>query len=62
MRMLKCEVCGAEKSDCREMRMIQIRKYKNMLDTKPVLERNLDLCLDCIEKIFGDVKDELDSV
>lgn len=58
MRMLKCEVCGKTTNDYKSIKEIQIRKYKNMLDTKPVLERTLDVCVDCINEIFGGENEE----
>lgn len=56
MRMLKCEVCGEVYEDYKEVRHIEIRKYKNIVDVKPVLVRNLDMCNLCIGKIFGEEK------
>ncbi len=58
MRMLKCEVCGKTTNDFKSIKEIQIRKYKNMLDTKPVLERTLDVCVDCLNDIFGGENEE----
>ena len=53
MRMFKCEVCNEVYEDYKEVRHIEIRRYKNIVDVKPVLERGLDMCNKCIEKIFG---------
>ena len=37
MRMFKCEVCGESYEDYNEVRHIEIRRYKNIVDVKPVI-------------------------
>lgn len=58
MRMFKCEVCGESYEDYKEVRHIEIRRYKNIVDVKPVLVRSLDMCNKCVLKIFGEGKEK----
>ena len=62
MRMFKCEVCQEVFEDYKLVKHIEIRRYKNMIDTKPVLEKGHDVCVSCVQKIFGDEDNELDNL
>lgn len=53
MTVKKCDICGAVCDSMSDMREVQIRKRKNIYDTKPVLEKSFDVCVNCVNKFIG---------
>lgn len=47
-----CDICGETYSNAGEYREVQIRKYRNLNDTRPVLEKTCDVCIYCIDKFL----------
>ena len=58
MKVTKCDICGAVYDDMDNMREIQIRKRKNIWDNRPILEKTIDACINCVEKFTGEKLEE----
>ena len=53
MDIKKCDICGAEFADVTKIREVQVRKRDSKYSTRLILEKSFDVCIDCIETIFG---------
>lgn len=52
MKVIKCDICGAEFSDWEKIKEVQIRKRHSMYDTRVSWEKSLDVCQSCINDIL----------
>ncbi len=52
MKVTKCDICGSQYDDRTKVKIVQIRKVKDWMDTRPILEKSYDVCTNCINDIF----------
>ncbi len=50
MQAIECDICGKVIKRIDNVREIQIRKKNSFCDTRPTLEKTLDVCMRCLNQ------------
>lgn len=50
MKAIECDICGKVIKRIDNVREIQIRKKSSFCDTRPTLEKTLDVCMSCLNQ------------